>query len=49
MDYAIFVVIAFFRSLVSAIFGIGSAMLLLGLGTLVSPVKEVIALSSILY
>ncbi|MEM7208995.1 MAG: sulfite exporter TauE/SafE family protein [Pseudomonadota bacterium] len=49
MEYTVFVVIAFFSSLVSAIFGIGTALLLLGVGAFVLPVKETIALSTVLF
>ncbi|MEM7172271.1 MAG: sulfite exporter TauE/SafE family protein [Pseudomonadota bacterium] len=44
-----FILIALISSLVSATFGFGSAFILLGLGAYILPVKDAIALSSVLF
>ncbi|MEM7294374.1 MAG: TSUP family transporter, partial [Pseudomonadota bacterium] len=49
IEIVAFLAIAFASSLVSAVFGIGTALLLLSLGALVLPVQHVIALSTVLF
>ncbi len=49
MEYAAFVLIAFASSMVSAIFGLGTALLLLSIGVFLLPIKETIALATILF
>lgn len=49
MEYALFVVLAFASSAVSAVFGLGSALLVIALGSYLLPIKETIALATILF
>ena len=49
MDYVLFVGIAMISSVVSAVFGLGTALLVIALGSYVLPIKETIALSTILF
>lgn len=49
LDQIVFLLIAFFASFASAIFGFGSALLVLALGSLVLPVKVTIALATVLF
>ena len=49
MEYIIFTLIGFASSLVSAVFGLGTALLLLSIGALVLPVKEAIALATVMF
>ena len=49
MDYLIFVLIGFASSLVSAVFGLGTALLMLSLGALILPIKETIALATVMF
>jgi len=49
LDQIVFVLIAFVASFASAIFGIGSAFLVLAFGSLALPVKETIALATVLF
>ncbi|MEY8828087.1 TSUP family transporter [Sedimentitalea sp. XS_ASV28] len=49
MDQIAFILIAFVASFASAIFGFGSALLVLAFGSLVLPVKETIALATVLF
>jgi len=48
MDYTLFVLIGFVSSVASAVFGFGNALLLLALGSHILPVKETIALATVL-
>ena len=50
-DYAaiLFIVLAAAASLVSAVFGLGTALIVLSLGALILPVKQVVALSAVLF
>ncbi len=49
LDQIAFILIAFVASFASAIFGFGSALLVLALGSQVLPVKETIALATVLF
>lgn len=49
MSYLLFVLAAFAASLVSAVFGFGSAMLVLAIGPHLIPVEEAIALAAVLF
>ncbi len=49
MEYVVFTLIAFASSLVSAVLGLGTALLLLSVGALVLPIKESIALATVLF
>lgn len=49
MMYALFVLLAFVSSLLSGIFGFGSAMIVLALGPYFLPGHEVVALSAVLF
>lgn len=49
IEYIAFVLLAFASSLVSAVFGLGTALLLLSLGALVLPIKEAIALATLMF
>jgi uncharacterized membrane protein YfcA len=49
LDQIAFIFIAFVASFASAIFGFGSALLVLAFGSLVLPVKETIALATVLF
>lgn len=49
MEYLIFVLIGFASSMVSAVFGLGTALLMLSLGALVLPIKEAIALATVMF
>ena len=45
----LFILLAFVASLVSAVFGIGTALLVLAIGSHILPVKETIALATVLF
>lgn len=49
MDYAVFVGIALISSIVSAVFGLGTALLVIAVGSHILPIKEAIALATILF
>lgn len=49
MDYAVFVGIALISSVVSAVFGLGTALLVIAVGSCILPIKETIALATILF
>ncbi len=49
MDYVVFVIIGVLGSLASAVFGFGTALLVLAIGSHVIPVKEAIALATVLF
>lgn len=49
MDYLLFVVIGLAGSLISAVFGFGTALLVIAVGSHVIPVKEAIALGTVLF
>lgn len=49
MDYALFVAIGLAGSLASAVFGFGTALLVVAVGSHVIPVKEAIALGTVLF
>lgn len=49
MDQIAFILIAFVASFASAIFGFGSALLVLAFGSLILPVKETITLATVLF
>ncbi|WP_085907259.1 sulfite exporter TauE/SafE family protein [Kiloniella majae] len=49
MEPYIFITIAFVGSLISAIFGLGSGFIVLSLGSLFIPIKDCIALTTILF
>ncbi|MGI9426506.1 MAG: sulfite exporter TauE/SafE family protein [Hyphomicrobiaceae bacterium] len=49
MDYALFVLVGLAGSLASAVFGFGTALLVLAIGSHVLPVKETIALATVLF
>lgn len=49
MEQIVFILIAFVASFASAIFGFGSALLVLALGSQVLPVKETIVLATVLF
>jgi len=49
LDYALFVLIGLAGSLASAVFGFGTALLVLAIGSHVLPVKETIALATVLF
>jgi uncharacterized membrane protein YfcA len=48
-EYWLFVLLGLAATLVSAVFGFGTALIALSLGALILPVKEVIALSAVLF
>ena len=45
----VFVLLGFFASIISAVFGFGTALVVLALGSHVLPIKETIALSTVLF
>ena len=47
MEYIIFVALAFAASMISAVFGFGTALVLLAIGAHILPVQETIALASV--
>jgi len=49
VDYLLFVFVGLAGSLVSAVFGFGTALLVLAVGAHILPVKETIALSTVLF
>ena len=49
LEYLLFVIIGLAGSLVSAVFGFGTALLVIALGSHVIPVKEAIALGTVLF
>lgn len=49
MEYVLFVLIGFVSALVSAVFGFGTALLVISVGAHVLPVKEAIVLGSVLF
>ena len=49
MDYALFVLIGLLSSIASAVFGFGNALFLLAIGSHILPVKETIALATVLF
>ena len=49
MDYTLFVALGFFASIISAIFGFGTALFVLAIGSHILPVKETIALATVLF
>lgn len=49
LEQLLFILIAFFASFASAVFGFGSALLVLAIGSQVLPVKETIVLATILF
>lgn len=49
MEYALFVLVGVLGSLVSAVFGFGTAILVLAVGSHILPVKETIALGTVLF
>ena len=48
-DYLLFILLGFTATLISAVFGLGTALVTLSLGAWILPVKEVIALSAVLF
>ncbi|MGI9319118.1 MAG: TSUP family transporter [bacterium] len=48
-EYAVLILLGFFTSVTSAVVGFGSAMLVLAIGPYFLPVREVIALSAVLF
>jgi uncharacterized membrane protein YfcA len=49
MEYTFFVALAFSASMISAIFGFGTALILLAIGAHILPVQETIALATVLF
>ncbi|MCZ4280881.1 sulfite exporter TauE/SafE family protein [Kiloniella laminariae] len=49
MDYVYFLIIALFGSMISAVFGFGSGFIVLSFGAFLLPLKDCIALTSILF
>ncbi|WP_020591178.1 sulfite exporter TauE/SafE family protein [Kiloniella laminariae] len=49
MEYVYFLAIAFFGSMISAIFGLGSGFFVLSFGALLLPLKDCIALTTVLF
>lgn len=49
MDYVLFVLVGLVGSLASAVFGFGTALLVLAVGAHILPVKETIALATVLF
>ena len=49
IEYLVFVLLGFFASIVSAVFGFGTALVVLALGSHVLPIKETIALATVLF
>ena len=49
MDYVVFVAIGLIGSVASAVFGFGTALLVIAIGSHVIPVKEAIALGTVLF
>lgn len=49
MDHILFVLIGFLGSFASAVFGFGTALLVLGIGSQILPVKDAIALATVLF
>lgn len=48
-EYIIFVLLGFFASIISAVFGFGTALVVIALGSHILPVKETIALATVLF
>lgn len=49
MEYTLFVAIALASSVISAVFGLGTALLVVTLGSYILPVKETIALATLMF
>lgn len=49
MEYLAFVVLGFGASIISAVFGFGTALVVLAVGSYILPVKEAIALATVLF
>jgi len=49
IEYILFVFLGFFASIVSSMFGLGSALIVLTLGAYLLPTQELIALSTVLF
>ncbi|MGB5706861.1 MAG: sulfite exporter TauE/SafE family protein [Arenicellales bacterium] len=49
IEYLVFIFLGFVASVTSTIFGLGSALVVLAVGPYILPVKEVIALSAVLF
>ena len=49
MDYLLFVLVGLVGSIASAVFGFGTALLVLAIGSHILPVKETIALATVLF
>ncbi len=49
MEYIAFVVLGFVASIISSVFGLGTALVVLAVGSHVLPVKETIALATVLF
>ena len=49
IEYVVFVLLGFFASIISAVFGFGTALVVLALGSHVLPIKETIALATVLF
>lgn len=49
LEYGLFVLLALISSLISAVFGLGTALFVIAIGSYLLPVKEAIALATILF
>lgn len=49
MDFGLFVAIALVSSVISAVFGLGTALLLITLGSYILPIRETIALATVMF
>ena len=49
MEYAAFVVLGFVSSIISSVFGFGTALVVLAVGSHLLPIKETIALATVLF
>ena len=49
MDYLLFIVVGFISAMASAVFGFGTALLFLAAGSHILPVKQAIALATVLF
>lgn len=49
LHYLVFIVFGFFASLISSVFGLGTALVVLSVGAYILPVKEMLALATVLF
>lgn len=49
VEYSAFVLLGFFASLISSVFGFGTALVVLAIGAHILPIKEAIALATVLF